>query len=317
MMIFFGKIVSWIRRIYRSLFKIKSFSDIIVDDLGVPIIVYRDIAGPQRNPVAVCNFALKYYEEGDEKSFLNCANWLVDNLSHKGAFSVWEYKFPCRIYGLKAPWVSGMAQGLGIEVLVLAHKITSDDKFINAARKALDAFATPIKKGGVLHIDENDGCWWYEEYASPDSIRSHVLNGHVFALEGIYKFYMHTKDPAVLEIFNKGLNELKSHLHEYGFKRRWKNVRFTGKLPRFEALKIIYLCDATMMPYEESYGYISYFSTRKVKDYLSLGKPIIMTEVREAYLLPNENVLLPEPGNAKDLAKKIKKFYQIRSCKNQ
>lgn len=94
------------------------------------------------------------------------------------------------------------------------------------------------------------------------------------------------------------------------FKRRWKNVRFTGRLPRFEALKIICLCDATMMPYEESYGYNSYFSTRKVKDYLSLGKPIIMAEVREreAYLIPNKNVLLYKPGNATDLADKIRKL---------
>lgn len=94
------------------------------------------------------------------------------------------------------------------------------------------------------------------------------------------------------------------------FKRRWENARFTGKLPRFEALKIICLCDATMMPYEKSYGHKSYFSTRKVKDYLSLGKPIIMAEVmeREAYLLPNKNVLLYEPGNAKDLADKIRKL---------
>ena len=94
------------------------------------------------------------------------------------------------------------------------------------------------------------------------------------------------------------------------FKRRWKNARFTGRLPRFEALKIICLCNATIMPYEESYGYASYFSTRKVKDYLSLGKPIIMTDVREkeAYLLPNKNVLLYELGNAEDLAEKIRKL---------
>lgn len=92
------------------------------------------------------------------------------------------------------------------------------------------------------------------------------------------------------------------------FKSRWGNIRFTGKLPRFEALKTICLCDAVMMPYKESYGYKSYFSTRKLKDYLSLGKPIIMTEVREreTYLIPDKNTLLYKPENAEDLAEKIK-----------
>ncbi|MFX0203687.1 MAG: glycosyltransferase [Candidatus Hodarchaeota archaeon] len=94
------------------------------------------------------------------------------------------------------------------------------------------------------------------------------------------------------------------------FKKTWRNVRFTGKLPRFEALKIIHLCDGTMVPYKEIYMSTSYWSQRKVKDYLSLGKPIIMAEVREreAYLVPNKNVLLYKPGNAKDLADKIKKL---------
>ena len=93
------------------------------------------------------------------------------------------------------------------------------------------------------------------------------------------------------------------------FKKKWKNVRFTGRLPRFEALKIICLCDATMMPYKESYVRAR-ASPRKVKDYLGLGKPIITAEAREreAYLLPNKNVLLYESGNAEDLAEKIKKL---------
>jgi len=94
------------------------------------------------------------------------------------------------------------------------------------------------------------------------------------------------------------------------FKKKWSNVKFTGRLPRFEALKIIYLCDATMVPYKGGYTFTYYYSQRKVKDYLSLGKPIIMTDVREreGYLVPNKNVLLYEPGNPEDLAEKIRKL---------
>jgi len=95
-------------------------------------------------------------------------------------------------------------------------------------------------------------------------------------------------------------------LNEY--KKTWDNVRFLGKLPKFDALKITSLCDAAIAPYKKAYATASYWSQRKVKDYLGLGKPIIMADVkeREAYLVPNKNVLLYEPGNAEDLADKIR-----------
>ena len=92
------------------------------------------------------------------------------------------------------------------------------------------------------------------------------------------------------------------------YRKTWTNTRFLGKLPKFDALKITSLCDAAIAPYKKVYATTSYWSQRKVKDYLSLGKPIIMANVteREAYLIPNKNVLLYEAGNAKDLANKIK-----------
>jgi glycosyltransferase involved in cell wall biosynthesis len=97
-----------------------------------------------------------------------------------------------------------------------------------------------------------------------------------------------------------------SKLDEY--RKTWSNVKFLGKLPKFDALKITSLCDAAIVPYKKAYATTSYWSQRKVKDYLSLGRPIIMADVaeREAYLIPNKNVLLYEAGNAEDLANKIK-----------
>ncbi|MGD0495143.1 MAG: glycosyltransferase [Candidatus Bathyarchaeia archaeon] len=91
------------------------------------------------------------------------------------------------------------------------------------------------------------------------------------------------------------------------FRNRWNNVVFPGKLPRFEALKIISLCAAAVAPYRKAYTFTSFWSQRKVKDYLSLGRPILMADVREreAYLAPNKNVLLYQPGNPQDLANKM------------
>lgn len=203
-----------VRAIYRKTFRPSPQYTLAIDRQGIPIVCYRDI-GPQRNPVTTCIYAMKYYRNGNRHLFLNCANWLIKNLSNKRTFSVWEYNFPWRMYNLKPPWVSGMAQGLGLEVFASAHKISGDDRFLKCAFEVLKAFTVPVKKGGVLQVDEKDGGWWFEECASPNSVRSYILNGHIYALEGIYEFYSYMKDKLAKKIYDAGVAELKRHVHEY------------------------------------------------------------------------------------------------------
>jgi glycosyltransferase involved in cell wall biosynthesis len=93
------------------------------------------------------------------------------------------------------------------------------------------------------------------------------------------------------------------------YKQEWKNVMFTNKLPKKEALKLISICDVTIAPYKEDpSNQQSYYSARKVKEYLGLGKPILMADVkgREKYLVPYENVVFYRQDSPKDLAEKIK-----------
>jgi len=93
------------------------------------------------------------------------------------------------------------------------------------------------------------------------------------------------------------------------FREKWKNITFTGRLTRLEALKIISVCDATIVPYKEDYTVpVGYFSQRKVKDYLGMGKPILMADVkgRERFLIPYDNAVFYRPSDVEDLAEKIK-----------
>ena len=94
------------------------------------------------------------------------------------------------------------------------------------------------------------------------------------------------------------------------YRKNYKNTIFTGKLPRPEALRLISICDITITPYKENKEkhQPAYYSTRKVKDYISLGKPMLMADVtgRETFLVPYENVVFYRPGDAEDLAEKIK-----------
>jgi glycosyltransferase involved in cell wall biosynthesis len=103
------------------------------------------------------------------------------------------------------------------------------------------------------------------------------------------------------------------------YRKTWSNAKFLGKLPKLDALKITSLCEAGIAPYKKAYATTSYWSQRKVKDYLSLGRPIIMADVteREAYLAPNKHVLLYEPGNARDLADKIRTIVSDKKLREE
>ena len=161
----------------------------------------------------------KYYETKDEKYkelFLNCSDWLVENAKNKGNYSVWEYSsiiyYPN--FTLYPPWVSGMAQGQGIQVLAYAYNLTGNEIYLNTAKSALGAFYVPVEEGGVLYI-EDDGGWWYLEYGYKGEPKPKTLNGFIFALIGIHEYYRITKDDDALYLFNRGVDELKRHLDDY------------------------------------------------------------------------------------------------------
>ena len=154
--------------------------------------------------------------ESAKTYFLNNVNWLVNNALPKENYSLLQYNFPLPIYNLKAPWFSAMANGLAIEVLIKAHAITQDLRYLDAAKSLLNAFFIEVKHGGITYKDTpND--WWYEEYASNDKNAkiSRVLNGMLFAVLGIYDYYKYTNDADAKLLFDKGINSIKKEISNY------------------------------------------------------------------------------------------------------
>lgn len=191
------------------------------DREGVILIEYshRSI-GKVYHPVAVSLYALSQYnnlvekhEEKCENDFLTHAAWLSDNLVEKGHYGVWYYNFRWVSpgYVCNPPWVSSMAQGLGISVLVRAWSITHHQKYMRAAEKAAASFDVPVSQGGILVTDERGE--WYEEFACQK--KAHVLNGFVFALIGVYELYECSKNEKFREIFDRGVKTLKEHLRDF------------------------------------------------------------------------------------------------------
>lgn len=201
------------------------------DKSGVPLVDYdrflkgisrkkKGTLGVHYTPVTISEFALGLFGEFKRtgkvehlQKFLVQGNWLFDNLfDTESGFSVWLHNFSMSNYFLSPPWVSAMAQGEGISVLLRMFQHTKDKKFLVGAKKALKAFQISTEINGVSFTD-NDGNMWFEEF--PTVPASHVLNGFIFALFGIFDLYRVTNDAEAQNLWNKGIQTLELNLQNY------------------------------------------------------------------------------------------------------
>lgn len=187
---------------------IAGISNVRIDENGV-VQVYRSSTDWQYNPCTIEQYGLeqwtKWKKDGNEQNKLNAyaqANWLVDNQSLQGT---WRYDFPWLYAGLgetlQPGWISALAQGQGISLLMRVYADSHDEKYLTAARNALTVFQLPVEQGGVRRVWE-DKWVWYEEY--PTQTPSFVMNGFTFSLIGLYEMYLITDDPVVYQLYAEG-----------------------------------------------------------------------------------------------------------------
>jgi len=146
--------------------------------------------------------------------FLTNATWLLHHLhfTPSGTY-LWPSHFDFHYFRpLKAPWYSGLAQGQGLSVLVRAYHETREDRFLLAAQKVLETLSIPIGAGGVTYRDANGDIWIEEYLVDPPT---HILNGFIWALWGVFDYCLLTGEPAVRKIFDALAQTILTHLPRY------------------------------------------------------------------------------------------------------
>lgn len=191
------------------------------DSAGIPLLDYHGRIGLQYNPIAIAQWGLGSYNlyrqtgsENHRHKFLAASDWLCRHLE-QNRFGLWvwnhhfnwEYRTP-----LRAPWYSGLAQGQGISLLVRAYKETGKREYQEAAHRAFATFLRSTDDGGVVCTDEH-GAVWIEEYiVSPPT---HILNGFIWAVWGVYDYFLATGNDAARELFRKTVQTLGDSLGHY------------------------------------------------------------------------------------------------------
>lgn len=155
--------------------------------------------------LAAYDLYLKSNMEMYKEKLLACADWAVSNQQDDGGWVTFSYESPEHPY-------SSMAQGEGISMLIRAHIVTHDEKYICAAGKAKDFMLKSVSDGGTTEY-ENSDVVFYEVTYNPV-----ILNGWIFSLWGLYDYCKYTNDDNAKEMLKATLNSLKKKLPEFDIK---------------------------------------------------------------------------------------------------
>ena len=191
------------------------------DASGIPLLNYRGRIGAQYNPIAIAQWGLGNYnlfcQSADvtrKSKFIAASDWLRDHLEPNAhGVWVWNHYFDWEYRSrLKSPWYSGLAQGQGISLLVRAHRATGNPEYLQAAEHAFQSFCRSVEQGGVTFNDQKGNVWFEEYIVSPPT---HILNGFLWAVWGVYDYFLATGKTKPKQLFDQAVQTLRFNLSGY------------------------------------------------------------------------------------------------------
>lgn len=184
-------------------------------DDGIPLISYNN--GNHYYPITFCQVALTYHanfletkSESSKEEFLKISSHILSEATLIKDFAVLQTELQVDNYKLPSKWASAMSQGYAVVIMLQAYNLTADNRYLDMSNKFLRSFDYSVVEGGVLN--HWDGYPFYEEYADP---KSHVLNGYMFSLAGLYYSYRVTGNKEAKRLFDQGINTLKAKINSY------------------------------------------------------------------------------------------------------
>ncbi|RMD94959.1 MAG: hypothetical protein D6814_13920 [Calditrichaeota bacterium] len=190
------------------------------DQHGIPRVYISPKWGLRYNPITIAQYGLHHLTQyaatgntGDLQVAQRQAEWLAEHIQpwHRDIWA-WVYDYDLDFYGKKAPWISAMAQGEAISLLIRIHQIQPHAKIPDICQHAVQAFYYSVDDGGVMTTFP-DGTPIFEEYTTHPP--SQVLNGHIFSLLGLHDFALFFEDARALTHFNRAIDGLIANLWRY------------------------------------------------------------------------------------------------------
>ncbi|WP_344173903.1 D-glucuronyl C5-epimerase family protein [Pilimelia columellifera] len=187
----------------------------LVDSAGVRVYRARD-GRIFQHPVAQAQYGLKLlytYQVTNDPWFLDRAKRQARRLVaiHRSSRGAWwlpyRYVFPLagnRADLMRPPWYSAMAQGQALSLFIRLAAVTGDASWRAAADVTFLSLTRPPAPttAWVTWQDANRYLWLEEFPRYPVAQRERVLNGHLFALYGLYDYWRLTANAVAAALFD-------------------------------------------------------------------------------------------------------------------
>ncbi|MBV8363178.1 MAG: hypothetical protein JO193_01290 [Candidatus Eremiobacteraeota bacterium] len=205
--------------------------------------VLLTLRGAFYHPIRIAQYALHSHSRWIEtrsgaafRAFVAQAQWLRDHQQERhGISGCYPFTFSWPRYGAASGWISAMAQGEAISVLLRADEMLPREGYFDAALRAAAPFQADVREGGVVWQSRDDT--FFEEIAVPRA--AHVLNGHIFAMFGLWELHRLTHERWVEELVAKALDTLRRRLPLYdsGYWSFYSLLAYGGKFRAVATLK--------------------------------------------------------------------------------
>lgn len=238
--------------------------------------------GNYSNPTYVAAYANALYNEvllGNKNyktNFFKQVDYLLStaNVDPDGGL-YWTYPFENLHYNTPKGWYSAMTSGRILGVLVRAHSLSKNKKYLEAARNVYKKLSKPLKNSGMVTYSKKNEAW-LETVAYPQIDSFKVLNGHIFALAGLNDYALYINDRQAKMLTKKAINAVRNHLDDY-------DAGYTS----YYSMKI----PSKGRPYAERLGYNSIHVCQLLYCYLIDGAPAFL---RKAMRFQLYEVFTPE-----------------------
>lgn len=189
-----------------------------IDEEGVPIVFWDRDGKASPSPVNIILYGLGshdvYLRTGEERyqqQFHCVLGWLENHRVPLGDGIGWSHHVDMPVFGLKAPWFSGMVQGLALSLFVRAYQLDKKDAWSELAYQTWLGFQFPVERGGFRREVEEGVI--FEEYPSPKL--DCVFNGMCHSLIGLWEVSQVGLVKQAEVDFWAGLGALRSYLPRF------------------------------------------------------------------------------------------------------
>jgi hypothetical protein len=135
--------------------------------------------------------------------------FIVDYIDEDGGVKIWQ---DAKTFNIKAPWYSGITQGIVTSFLIRCHLLFPDLDFDKKLKSLIDFMLDESHPQSMIATSK-EGRKWIDEY--PTQPPSLVLNGFIFSIIAILEYAETMQDEKYRNIGLEFLNNMVVSLHRY------------------------------------------------------------------------------------------------------